>query len=84
MMGEKAACKPAVCTCSLKGQLYPGLNQKMADLFWEREVVVLLCSAPMRSHTDYCVHVCGPHLRKDVKLLKQVYRNDGQGLYQGM
>ena len=56
----------------------------MADLIWEREVVVLLCSAPMRSHTDYCIHVCGPHLRKDVKLLKQVYRNDGQGLYQGM
>lgn len=35
---------PAVCTCSPKGQLYPGLHQK--KLVLAREMVVILYSAP--------------------------------------
>lgn len=42
-----------------------------------RKVIIHFYPALMRSHLEYCIHVRGPHHKKDVELLEQVQRIRG-------
>ena len=39
-----------------------------------REVILLLYSAFMRTHLDFCIQLCCPQHKKDKELLEQVQR----------
>lgn len=65
----------AVCTCSSKVNNTPGCI-KRAVASREREVVVSLHSALVRSHLECCIQAWSPQHKKDLELLKQVQRRD--------
>ena len=40
----------------------------------EREGIIFLCTALVRPHLEYCIHMWGPQYRKDVENLEWVQR----------
>lgn len=59
--------------CAQEGKLYSGLHQQR-DGSREKKVIALLCSALVRIHLEYCMHVWGLQLWKDVGLFERVWR----------
>ena len=62
-----------MCACSLEDQLYPRLTQQRRGSR-EREGIVPLRSALMRSYLQYCVQVWGPQHKKSAELLDWLQR----------
>ena len=53
--GQKAGHEPAVCTCSLEDQMYPGLHQKRSNQQDKGDCPPLLCPhATPLEHYDGC------------------------------
>lgn len=66
-LGQNTRHELKMCAHSPENHLYPGLHLKQG-----REIVLLLCSALVRPHPEYCAQLQGPQLRKDMGLLDWV------------
>jgi len=60
-----------MCTYSSEGQQYQGLHQQSGS-DWAWECIILLFSALVRSHLEYCIWAWGLQHKKDVGLLERV------------
>ena len=65
-----------MCSCSLEGQLYPGLHQKRGGSR-SKEVIVSLYSALVRPHLEYCVQKDSVVLRVCSQKGNEAVRNLG-------
>ena len=61
-----------MCTCSLRGPCILGCINR--ELTVSREGIVLIYSALVRHHLQYCNPDTGPQCRQDVELLEWVQR----------
>ena len=66
-MGWQCALAAQKANCVL-GCIKKGMTSR------KREVIVLLCSALVSPHLEYCVQAWGPQYRKDMELLEWVQR----------
>ena len=65
---------PAMCARRPEGQPYPGLHTKSSVASRLSEVIVLLCSAPVRPQLEPCVQLWNSQHRKYMDLLELVQR----------
>ena len=62
-----------MCPHSPKGQPNPGLHPNQFGQQGEG-VILPLCSALLRPHLEYCIHVWSAQYRRDTDLLERVQR----------
>jgi len=73
LVDEKSHTSQQCALTAQKSTCIPGcIKRSVASM--SREVIILLCSALVRTHLEYCIQLWGPQCKKDADLLKCIQR----------